>query len=252
MRLREARVWLIGGSSGIGAALAQELARRGAVLALSARSRAGLDDVARRIRAAGGRAEVFPLDVTVQGAARSVAADVASSAPIDVLVYSAGEWTVTDVTAFDLAAVERQIATNLTGLARAVDAVLPGMLQRRRGAIVGIASVAGYRGLPRAEAYGATKAAAINFLESLRVDLAPRGVRVVTVSPGFVATPLTARNDFPMPFMVPAADAARTIADGMEGDRRYIEFPRRLGIPMKVLRLLPVALYDIAAGRLRR
>ncbi len=135
---------------------------------------------------------------------------------------------------------------------RAVAAALPDMLARGDGAIVGVASVAGYLGLPGAEAYGSSKAAAITFLQSLRRDLAGRGIEVVTVNPGFVDTPLTARNDFPMPFLMPADAAAERIVAGLEAGRAEIDFPRRLSWPLKVLRLLPRRLTDRLAARLVR
>ena len=202
---------------------------------------------------AGGQAAAFPADVTCQGGLdTALAACRAAQGPVDLLVYCAGDWTPTDVEDFRFDDIERQVDVNLLGLARAIGAVLPAMRERRAGAIVGVASVAGYRGIPRSAAYGATKAGEVVFLESLRLDLKPFGIQVVTVAPGFVKTPLTDKNDFPMPFMITAEDAAGRIVSGLRRGRRYIEFPRRLGLVMRILRFLPVPVYDIVAGRLRR
>lgn len=246
------RAWLIGASSGIGAALADALARRGVRLAISARDEAAL----RRVAAATPGVtpmHVVPLDVT-DAAAFARGHEVASAAlgGIDLLIYSAGTWARTSVHAYDTAAIEHAIAVNLTGLTRAVGLVLPEMRARGAGRIVGIASVAGYRGIPGAEGYSATKAGAIAFLEALRVDLAPRGIAVTTVNPGFVRTPLTDRNDFPMPFLMESEEAARRIVRGLERHDREIHFPLRLTLPMKLVRLLPAALYERLAARLVR
>jgi len=123
------------------------------------------------------------------------------------------------------------------------------MLTRRSGVIAGISSVAGYRGMARSEAYGATKAGQINLLESLRIDVARRGVRVVTICPGFVRTDLTAGNTFPMPFIIDADTAGRAICDGLERGRTEIVFPVQMALLMKVARLVPVALWSALWSR---
>jgi short-subunit dehydrogenase len=133
----------------------------------------------------------------------------------------------------------RHVQVNLAGMSNAIAAVLPGMLQRHHGVIAGIASVAGYRGLAGAEAYGATKAAQINLLKSLRVHIARTGVQVTTVCPGFVRTGLTAGNRFPMPFIIDAGQAARSICDGLERECTEIVFPAPMALLMKVARLVP-------------
>ena len=128
-------------------------------------------------------------------------------------------------------------------MSNSIAAVLPGMLQRHHGVIAGIASVAGYRGLAGAEAYGATKAAQINLLESLRVHLARTGVQVTTICPGFVRTDLTAGNPFPMPFIIDAGQAARSICDGLERERTEIVFPAPMALLMKTARLVPARVW---------
>ena len=140
---------------------------------------------------------------------------------------------------WDTEVFDQHIRVNVVGMSNSIAAVLPGMLRRRHGVIAGIASVAGYRGLTGSEAYGATKAAQINLLESLRVHIARTGVRVTTICPGFVRTDLTAGNPFPMPFMIETDEAARSICDGLERERTEITFPTRMALLMKTARLVP-------------
>ena len=149
MELHGQRIWLIGASSGIGAALAYELARAGARLTLSSRNAEALEQVAQRARSVGAEASVAPLDVTNRLAVMQVASALrARWGEVDALIYSAGQWETLDVASYDAASAERQLDVNLLGLVRAVGAVMPEMVERRAGAIVGIASVAGYAGWP--------------------------------------------------------------------------------------------------------
>ncbi len=234
MKLNGKVAWVVGGSSGIGAAVARELVYRGATVAVSARRKEQLRDVAR------GDMLVLPADVTDAASVAAAAARLRQElGPIDLAVLSAGYWKQMDPADWDTDVFDRHIRVNLIGMSNAIAAVLPAMLRRRSGTIAGIASVAGYRGLAGAEAYGATKAAQINLLESLRVHLARTGVQVTTVCPGFVRTDLTAGNPFPMPFIIEADHAARSICDGLERDRPEIVFPARMALLMKTARLVP-------------
>src|SRR5206468_5164279 len=153
-------------------------------------------------------------------------------------VISAGYWKQMDPSDWDTEVFDRHVQVNLVGTSNTIAAVLPGMLRRRSGVIAGIASVAGYRGLAGAEAYGATKAAQLNLLESLRVHVARTGVQVTTVCPGFVRTDLTARNLFPMPFIIEVDQAARSICDGLERERTEIVFPPRMALLTNAARLV--------------
>jgi NAD(P)-dependent dehydrogenase (short-subunit alcohol dehydrogenase family) len=234
MKLNGKVAWVIGASSGIGAAVARELVCRGATVAVSARRKEQLQGVAR------GDMLVLPADVTDAASAATAAARIREElGPIDLAVLSAGYWKQMDPGDWDTDVFDRHIQVNLTGMSNAIAAVLPAMLERRSGTIAGIASVAGYRGLAGAEAYGATKAAQINLLESLRVHVARTGVQVITICPGFVRTDLTARNSFPMPFLIEADQAARSICDGLERERTEIVFPARMALLMKTARLVP-------------
>jgi len=247
VQISGARVWVVGASSGIGAALAGELADRGASVAISARNAGALREVS------GGRMHVVPLDVT-DLAATLVAGNAVRTAlgGLDVAVLNAGTWSRFHVEQWDSQAFADQLQTNLMGTVHALEAVVPTMLAEGRGRIVGTASVAGYRGIPGAEAYGATKAALLNLLESLRGSLGPRGIVVQTVAPGFVRTPMTQRNTFPMPFMVSPEEAARAIADGMAKDKAEIVFPLPMRVLMKAARLVPVRAWTAATAAMTR
>jgi short-subunit dehydrogenase len=247
VEIRGARIWVTGASSGIGAALARELADRGASVAVSARSADRLSEVG------GGRMHVEPVDVTDRAATVAAGAAVRTAlGGLDVAVLNAGTWSRFRPEQWDSASFADQLATNLMGTVHALEAVVPTMLAEGRGRIVGTASVAGYRGIPGAEAYGATKAALLNLFESLRGSLGPRGVVVQTVSPGFVRTPMTDRNTFPMPFLVSPEEAARAIADGIAKDKAEIVFPLPMMLLMKAARLVPVRAWTAATAAMTR
>jgi NAD(P)-dependent dehydrogenase (short-subunit alcohol dehydrogenase family) len=244
MKLNGQVAWVVGGSSGIGAAVARELVRRGATVAISARRKEQLQDVA------GTDMLVLPADVTDAAAVAAAAARVRQElGPVDLAVLSAGYWKQMDPADWDTSVFDQHVRVNLTGMSNAIAAVLPAMLRRRSGTIAGIASVAGYRGLAGAEAYGATKAAQINLLESLRVHTARTGIQVTTICPGFVRTDLTAGNRFPMPFIIDAGRAARSICDGLEHDRTEIVFPTPMALLMKTARLVPARAWTALCAR---
>ncbi len=230
------RVWLIGASSGIGAALAHELSRRGARLAISARNAQKLQ------RNALTGALPVPCDVTdtdsLAAARRTV---LAALGGIDLVVYLAGDYVPMRADNFNLAVAEQVIAVNFTAAMHVTAAVLPDL--RPGGGIAFVASVAGYRGLPKALCYGPGKAALIHFAEVLHLDLAPKGIGVWVINPGFVATPLTAKNDFSMPALQTPEQAANATVDGFKSDNFEIHFPKRFTRLMKLLAILPYRWY---------
>ena len=245
MELSGKVAWVVGGSSGIGAAVARELQSRGALVAISARRSGQLDEVS------AGTMLAVAADVTDPASLMAAASRIRDElGPIDLAVLSAGYWKQMTGNDWDAETFDRHVDVNLIGMSNAIAAVLPQMLDRRRGVIAGISSVAGYRGLAGSAAYGATKAAQINLLESLRIQVARRGVRVVTICPGFVSTELTAGNDFPMPFIIEADEAGRAICDGLERGRTEIVFPVRMALLMKAARLVPVALWSALWSRI--
>ncbi len=180
------------------------------------------------------------VDVTDPDAVARAWADVRSGlGDVDMVIWCAGVWQRFDALAWDREVFAEHVQVNLLGLNNLLSVVVPPLVARQHGHVVGVASVAGFRGLPGAEAYGATKAAQINLLEALRGAVRGRGVRVTTVCPGFVRTPMTADNTFPMPFMVEPEDAATAIADGLESGRAVITFPWRMALLMGAARCLP-------------
>lgn len=228
------RVWLVGASSGIGAATAHELAARGARLALSARR-------ADKLQALGIEgALILPCDATdVASLAAARAKLLAEWDGVDLVIYLAGDYVPMTVDNFDLAVAEQVLTINFNAALRLTSLVLPDL--PAGGGIAFVASVAGYRGLPKALCYGPGKAALIHFAECLHFDLAPRGIGVWTINPGFVATPLTAKNDFTMPALLTPEQAARALVDGFADGSFEIHFPKRFTRVLKLLAHLPYA-----------
>lgn len=232
--------WITGASSGIGLELARLLDGKVTHLAVSARSQDKLSKLAAQCK----NVVSYPLDVTDADAVVDSVGDIeAAAGPIDLAVLNAGVWQLMDVAELDLKAIRTGIEVNYMGVVHAINALLPGMLARGAGQIAIVASVAGYRGLPRSAAYGPTKAALINLAETLRTELEPRGITVSVVNPGFVDTPMTRDNPFPMPNIIPAKDAAQSLLAGLERRKYEIIFPRAFVFAMKLLRLLPNAMY---------
>jgi hypothetical protein len=245
-------VFITGASSGIGAALAAHYAAAGARLGLLARRRETLDAFAQSLGPA--PLATYACDVRDAHALGDAAADfTARFGPADVVIASAGisVGTLTRQRE-DNEAFRAVIDTNLMGMMHAFQSFLPAMLAARRGTLVGIASVAGFRGLPGSAAYSASKAAAISYLESLRVELRGTGVAVITVCPGYIATPMTAKNPYPMPFLMQADKAARLIARAIERRQRFYVLPWQMAWIGHLLRLLPRPLYDSAFARAPR
>lgn len=236
----DTRVWVIGASTGIGAATAKMLLDAGARVALSARSADKLRDVA------GGHANavVEPLDFT-RSADVTAARDRirAQWGNIDLVLIVAG--THQEVRAWELNEKDSRalLEVNLHGVINTTAAVVPALLAQGRGAIGIVASVAGYRGLPKALVYGASKAAVINFTETLYLDLHPKGLGVYLIMPGFVRTPLTDKNEFTMPHLISAEEAAQEIVAGLRAGKFEIHFPRAFTRQLKFLQLLPYRLY---------
>jgi NAD(P)-dependent dehydrogenase (short-subunit alcohol dehydrogenase family) len=241
------RVWITGASMGIGEALALRLARDGAEVVASARS---ADKLAALAGSVGGRIVAWPLDITDHAAVRDAVARIeAERGPIDVAVLNAGTHRPVAAADFTAQGLRELMEINVMGTAACLEALMPRMIARGRGRIAVVASVAGYRGLPTSAYYGATKAALINLTESLKFDLDRAGVTIQLVDPGFVKTPLTDQNDFPMPFLIGADVAADRIAAGLRSSRFEIAFPRAFVAILKLLRLLPYRVYFPLVGR---
>ena len=233
------RVWLLGASSGIGLATARLLHGRGARVIVSARQAAALDDF---VDAHPG-SQALALDITDREAVRVAADRLVAEGPLDLVCYLAGHYRPMRAMDLDLEDALRHQQVNLTGVWHLLAALLPALLAQGHGHLSLVSSVAGFRGLPRSLAYGPTKAALINLAESLYLDLRPRGLGVSVITPGFVATPLTAGNDFPMPALLTPEQAAAEIVRGWERGSFMIHFPKRFSRFLLLLRLLPHSAY---------
>ena len=239
--------WVTGASQGIGRALALALAETGARVAISARSADVLTELAQLAPTLGPEA----LDVT-DAAAVAAALDRIEQrqGPLDLVVLNAGVYQPLPGGVAGPEVFAEHMAVNYLGVVNGLCAVLPRMRARGSGQVAIVGSVAGYRGLPQAAAYGPTKAALINLAETLRLELLGSGVDLRLVNPGFVATRLTAKNRFAMPSILTPEDAAQRIVRGLQGDRFEIAFPSAFAAAMKVLRLLPYRLYFPLVARL--
>lgn len=233
-------VWIIGASSGIGSALARELNARGAILALSARRKDELDKLHAEL---GGNHKVFLLDTTnADMTLRAAQAIRASFAQIDKVIFLAAAYAPMRLDGLDIAVTKGIVDVNLTGAFNLIHAVLPILqTQKSKSQLALCGSVAGYIGLPCGQPYSATKAAIINMAESLRAECKD-SIDVKLISPGFVRTPMTDKNDFDMPMIIEPEQAAKEIADGLLSRRFEIHFPKKFTVLLKILRLLPYAL----------
>jgi len=230
------RVWLVGASTGIGAAMAHELARLGARLALSARSAEKLHalDIA--------SAWILPCDATDVASLAGVRRTLLEGwGGVDLVVYLAGDYVPMTAQDFDLARAEQVVAVNFNGAMRLAATVLPDL--KKGGGIAFVASVAGYRGLPKALCYGPGKAALIHFAECLHLDLETQGIGVWVINPGFVQTRLTRQNAFTMPALLTPEQAAIAAVKGFKTGNFEIHFPKRFTCVLKFLSLLPYRWY---------
>jgi len=239
---KQQRVWVIGASSGIGEACVRALFQKGARVALSSRRVDRLEAIAQ-----GYPNEdhlILPVDVMreadVQDAYQKIEKEWGG---VDLLLFVSGIYIPMRADTFNMTNAQKTVDSNILGPMRAVATVLPAMLNRSSGHIAIVGSVAGYSGLPKALAYGPTKAAMINFCETLFYDLQPKGIGVHMISPGFVETEATAQNDFEMPALISATTAANEILDGIARGEFDIHFPKRFSGFLKFLRLLPYPIY---------
>jgi short-subunit dehydrogenase len=239
-------VFITGASGGLGEELAKAYAAPGVTLGLTARRLPELTRVAEQLRAQGAHVAVYAVDVTDHAGLRAAAREHISrfGAPDTVIAnagISAGTFTEFEE---DLAAFEKIMQVNVTGLFATFQPFVAAMKARGQGTLAGIASVASVRGLPGSGGYCASKAAAVSYLEALRGELRSAGLKVVTVCPGYIRTPLTAKNKYPMPFLMDADDAARRLKRVIDSGTSYAVVPWQMGLVAKLLRLIPNWLFD--------
>lgn len=239
-------IWIIGCSSGIGYALATELAGQGANLILSARSGDKLEALNKEL---GGSHLILPLDAGDHEAVSKAAGQIPK---LDSVIFLAAIYAPHSKEAKDINFMHDMLRVNIGGAFNVVNATLPIFEKQNDGQIVLCGSVAGYRGLPYGQPYCATKAAIISYSESLKIECEPKNIDVKLISPGFVKTPLTDKNDFPMPMIIEAHDAAKIIAQDLLTDKFEIHFPKRFTFIMKFLNILPNFLYFPIARQMRK
>jgi NAD(P)-dependent dehydrogenase (short-subunit alcohol dehydrogenase family) len=243
--------WITGASSGIGRGLALRLAGEGWQVAVSARRREELDKMAEEAAALAGAILPVPVDVTDGAAVRAAIERIEGEmGPIALAVLNAGTHQPISAWDFEAGAVQKLLDLNVMGQVHALEALLPRLRDRGQGRVAVVASVAGYRGLPTAAGYGASKAAAIAMCEALRPELAGTGVTLQVVNPGFVRTPLTDKNAFDMPMIMELDDAVAAFRKGLDSDKFEIVFPWRFAMIMKLLRILPYRLFFKVTGRM--
>ena len=236
--------WITGAGKGIGRALTLQLAAEGWTVSASSRTENELRALEVESQNLQGNIHAFQLDVTSKDiVASTVHAIELNHGALDLVVLNAGTHIPITAASLEIEYIRHLMNVNFFGTINCLAAVLPRFRHRRAGQVAVVASVAGYRGLPTSAAYGATKAALINMCESLYLELLRDGVTISLINPGFVRTPLTERNPFPMPFLIEPDDAAHRIIDGLNSKRFEITFPKRLTWPLKMLRLLPYSLY---------
>ncbi|MEM8742574.1 MAG: SDR family NAD(P)-dependent oxidoreductase [Pseudomonadota bacterium] len=249
MRPADGTVWITGASGGIGRALALEYARRGWRVVATARSAEPLDRLAAEAEPLRGQIDPAPGDVTDPAAMQRIVADITAQGPLALVVLNAGIYTPMRAKGFEAAQARRMFDVNLGGVVNALEPVLACLIAQGRGHVALTASVAGYRGLPQAAGYSATKAGLIAMAEALAMDLVDLGVRISVINPGFVETEATAVNEFDMPFLMQPDEAARRIANGLARPGFEIAFPRRFALILKAVGLLPNRAYIWAVRR---
>ena len=252
-RTRFQSVFITGASSGLGRGLALHYAREGATVHAAARRQAELESLSHDAAGAGAPGRIVPvvLDVADEEAlvAALAAAEAAAGGALDLVIANAGISDPTSARKMDWRKVKRVLDVNVSAAAVTIAAALPAMVARGRGTVVGVSSLAGFRGFPANAAYCASKAALHVFMESIRVDLRGTGVRALTIYPGFVKTEMTAKNRFPMPFLMELDDAVKRMADGIARGEPAISFPLPARALVRLISAIPRSVYEPVAAR---
>lgn len=237
-------IWITGASSGMGREAARQYAQLGHTVCVSARNSEALQLLAEECREFDGAIFLAAMDVTDVTQTTEGFEDICKEiGSPDLTILNAGAYIRNTVNSFDRSVFESTMHINFMGTINCLQSVVPAYIEQGRGHIAVVSSVAGYRGLPGASAYGASKAALINLVEAMQPELAEHGVCISLVNPGFVRTPLTDKNRFPMPFLMEVDDAVRAMISGLARRRAEVTFPKRFTWMVKAMRLLPVSLY---------
>ncbi|MAJ85450.1 MAG: short-chain dehydrogenase [Candidatus Pelagibacter sp.] len=241
------KIWITGASSGIGKAVAKKFAKEGWKVAISARRRELLDEIAKNENIVS-----FPLDVTDRAQINDVFKNILKEFQnLDICLFSSGTYEPKDEQNIDPDKIKNVMDVNFLGVIDCVKAVEEYFKNKQSGHISLVSSIAGYRGLPNSSGYGPSKAALTNFSESIYFDFKKYGIRISVVSPGFIKTPLTDKNEFPMPFLKTPEYAAEKIFNGLvKGSSFEIHFPKGLTLILKFLRILPYRLYLFLVDKL--
>jgi short-subunit dehydrogenase len=237
-------IWITGASSGIGREAARQYAEQGHTVCASARNAGSLQKLADECREFAGEICPIAMDVTdFQQVSDGFEKIMSATGLPDLTLLNAGTYIRNTASKFDREVFEKTMRINFMGTINCLHRIVPACIERGGGHIAVVSSVAGYRGLPGGSAYGASKAALINLVEAMQPELAVRGVCVTVVNPGFVRTPLTDKNEFAMPFLMEVDDAVRAMIDGLARRRAEVTFPKRFTWLLKLLRILPIAVY---------
>ena len=249
MSENQKKIWITGASSGIGKAVAEKFAAEGWKVAVSARRRELLQELAKNENIVS-----FPLDVTEQTQINTVFKNIISEfGNLDLCLFSSGTYEPKDEKNIDPEKIKNVIKVNFLGVVDCVKSVEEYFKSRKSGHISIVSSIAGYRGLPNSSGYGPSKAALTNFCESIYFDFKKFGVRVSIISPGFIKTSLTEKNEFPMPFLKTVDYAADKIFNGLVKSNAFeIHFPKGLTLTLKFLRILPIKAYLFLVDKLEK
>lgn len=249
----EKTIWITGASSGIGAETALQMAKQKVHILVTARSVDKLKALADKAKDLPGTITPAPCDVTDQKAITELYAKMEGEhGPIDVVLLNAGTYFGDSGTDFSADSFKKTFDINVNGVAHCLEPALKSFLERGKGHVAIVASVAGFRGLPKSVSYGPTKAALINLAEALYAELNPKGIKVQVINPGFIKTPLTDKNDFEMPMLMPVEDAAKALIKGLDSNAFEIFFPWPFVVLVKLIDMLPNKLYLWLVSKLER
>lgn len=245
MELRNKKIILTGASSGIGYELAKQLAKEGVNLALLARRKNVLDSLAEELKKYHSQIITVECDVSDKNSVHNAFNEVKERFEhIDIVILNSGTSARNNIQNLDTTKADNVYGVNILGLIYCIKEILPDFIQRKEGCIVGVSSLSDVRGFPKSGIYTSSKAAASTFLESIRVELKKYNLKVITVKPGFVRTPMTDKNEFHMPFLMNVEKAAKIIIKGIKNEKRVIQFPIPIVLATKIIRIMPDFLFD--------